>query len=309
MDRNVDRKMNIAVTGSSGLIGTALAAALRGEGHGVVPVVRRAARPGEIGWDPERGTIDAEGLDGLDAVINLAGAGIADKRWTAERKALLLSSREAGTSLLARTLAGLAHPPRVLLSGSAIGIYGDRGAEVLTESSAPGEGFLPELCRAWETATRPAEEAGIRVAHLRTGLVLAPDGGMMDRLVPLFRFALGGRLGRGRQYWPWVALDDEVGAIRWLLDHDVRGPVNLTGPRPVTNAAFTRALGRAVHRPAVLPVPPFAPALLLGPELARELLFASARVVTAALEAGGYAFRHPDLASALDVAVGTRGAA
>ena len=198
MDRNVDRKMNIAVTGSSGLIGTALAAALRGEGHGVVPVVRRAARPGEIGWDPERGTIDAEGLDGLDAVINLAGAGIADKRWTAERKALLLSSREAGTSLLARTLAGLAHPPRVLLSGSAIGIYGDRGDEVLTEPSAPGEGFLPELCRAWETATRPAEEAGIRVAHLRTGLVLAPDGGMMDRLVPLFRFALGGRLGRGR---------------------------------------------------------------------------------------------------------------
>ena len=182
-------------------------------------------------------------------MVNLAGAGIGDKRWTAERKTLLLSSREAGTSLLARTLAGLAHPPPVLLSGSAIGIYGDRGDEVLTESSAPGQGFLPELCRAWEAATRPAEEAGIRVAHLRTGLVLAPDGGMMDRLVPLFRVALGGRLGRGRQYWPWVALDDEVGAIRWLLDHDVRGPVNLTGPRPVTNAAFTRALGRAVHRP------------------------------------------------------------
>jgi uncharacterized protein (TIGR01777 family) len=309
MDRNVDRRMSVAVTGSSGLIGTALAAVLRDEGHGVVPVVRRAARAGEIGWDPERGTIDAAGLDGLDAVVNLAGAGIADKRWTQERKAMLRSSREAGTSLLARTLAGLAHPPQVLLSGSAIGIYGDRGDELLTESSAPGDGFLPELCRAWEAATRPAEEAGIRVAHLRTGLVLAPHGGMMNRLVPLFRFALGGRLGRGRQYWPWVALDDEVGAIRWLLDHEVSGPVNLTGPRPVTNAAFTRALGRAVHRPAVLPVPPFAPELLLGRELAQELLFTSARVVPAVLEGGGYTFHHPDLASALDAVVGQRGAA
>ena len=186
-------------------------------------------------------------------MVNLAGAGIADRRWSAERKALLLRSREAGTTLLATTLAGLAHPPPVLLSGSAIGYYGDRGDEVLTESSEPGRGFLPDLCRAWEAATRPAEDAGIRVVHLRTGLVLAPKGGMLRRMVPLFRLALGGRLGRGRQYWPWVALDDEVGAIRWLLDHDVRGPVNLTGPRPVTNAEFTRSLGEAVHRPAVLP--------------------------------------------------------
>lgn len=302
----MDGKLGIAITGSSGLVGTALTTRLRAEGHRVVPVVRREAGDGEVAWDPARGTIDATGLDGLDAVVNLAGAGIGDERWTPARKALLRSSRVDGTTLLARTLAGLAHPPRVLLSGSAIGIYGDRGDEVLTESSGSGEGFLPDLCRAWEAATRPAEEAGIRVAHLRTGLVLAPDGGMLDRLVPLFRFALGGRLGRGRQYWPWVALDDEVGAIRWLIDHDVRGPVNLTGPRPVTNAAFTRALGRAVHRPAVLPVPPFGPDLLLGRELAHELLFASARVVPAALEAGGYAFRHPDLASALEAAVTPR---
>ena len=296
--------MDIAVTGSSGLIGSA---PRRG------PTGRRdigwspssAGRPGRARsrGDPERGTIDAAGLEGLDAVVNLAGAGIADRRWSAERKALLLRSREAGTTLLATTLAGLAHPPPVLLSGSAIGYYGDRGEEVLTESSAPGRGFLPDLCGTWEAATRPAEDAGIRVVHLRTGLVLAPKGGMLRRMVPLFRLALGGRLGRGRQYWPWVALDDEVGAIRWLLDHDVRGPVNLTGPRPVTNAEFTRSLGEAVHRPAVLPVPPFAPELLLGRELARELLFASARVVPAALEAAGYRFRHPDLESALRSAV------
>jgi uncharacterized protein len=295
--------MDIAVTGSSGLIGSALGAQLRAEGHRVVPLVRRRAGPGEVGWDPERGAIDGAGLDGLDGVVNLAGAGIADKRWTTERKALLVRSRETATALLSRTLAGLAHPPPVLLSGSAIGYYGDRADQVLTESSGPGQGVLPDLCRAWEAATRPAQDAGIRVVHLRTGLVLAKAGGMLSRIVPLFRIALGGRLGRGRQYWPWIALDDEVGAIRWLLDHDLAGPVNLTGPSPVTNAEFSRALGATVHRPAVLPVPPFAPELLLGRELARELLFASARVVPAALEASGYRFRHPDLASALSAAI------
>jgi uncharacterized protein (TIGR01777 family) len=295
--------MDIAVTGSSGLIGTALCAALRSEGHRVLAVVRRPPGPDEMTWDPDAARIDAGALEGVDAVVHLAGAGIADKRWSVDRKDTLRRSRKAGTSLLASALAGLAHPPRVLLSGSAIGYYGDRGDEVLTESSPPGQGFLPQLCQTWEGATLPAAAAGIRVATLRTGLVLAPKGGMLSRMLPLFRFAVGGRLGSGRQYWPWVALDDEVGAILWLLENDVSGAVNLTGPEPVTNAEFTRVLASVVHRPAVLPVPAFGPEVVLGKELARELLFASARVVPEVLSAGGYRFRHADLRSALEAAV------
>jgi uncharacterized protein (TIGR01777 family) len=295
--------MDVAITGSSGLIGSALREALRADGHRVLAVVRRPAGRDETTWDPEAGTIDSQAFAGLDAVVHLAGAGIADKRWTAERRRLLLHSREASTRLLATTLASLDRPPRVLLSGSAVGYYGDRGDEVLSETSPPGKGFLADLCRTWEATTAPAAAAGIRVAHLRTGLVLAPGGGLLSRMVPLFRLGLGGRLGSGRQYWPWVSLADEVGAIRWLLDHDVSGPVNLTAAGPVTNAEFTRVLAEVVHRPALLPVPAFGPGLLLGRDLARGLIFASARALPTVLEAGGYRFHHPDLHSALEAAV------
>jgi uncharacterized protein (TIGR01777 family) len=291
--------VDIAITGSSGLIGQALTAALHAEGHRVLRMVRRP--PGgsdEMRWDPTEGTIDAAGLEGIDAVVNLAGEGIGNRRWSAAQKARIERSRTEGTGLLARTLSELTRPPGVLLSGSAVGIYGDRGDDVLTEASPPGDTFLAGVCRAWESATAPAEAAGIRVAHLRTGIVLSRDGGALARMLPLFRLGLGGRFGSGRQYWSWISIDDEVGAIRWLLDHDVAGPVNLVAPAACTNRAFTHELAAALHRPAVAAVPAFGPRLLLGRELADELLFTSARVRPAALETAGYPFRHPDLASA-----------
>lgn len=298
--------MRVAVTGSSGLIGTALVASLRSDGHEVVRVVRSAAAGDgpNVRWDPEAGTIDAAGLEGVDAAVHLAGEGIADKRWTPEQKRRVLESRTRGTTLLASTLVGLSRRPDVLVSGSAIGFYGDRGDEVLTEQSGPGEGFLTEVCEAWEAAAGPAVDAGIRTAFARTGLVLDAKGGAMGKLLPLFKFGLGGRLGRGRQWWSWISIDDEVGAIRFLLEHDIAGPVNLTGPAPVTNAEFTKALGEVVHRPTVVPVPRFGPKLLLGGELAEQLLFSSQRVEPAVLTAAGYEFQHPDIASALRAVVG-----
>lgn len=292
--------MHVVIAGSSGLIGTALATALTHAGHRVSRLVRRAAQaPGEITWDPVAGTIDTAALEGVDAAVNLAGAGIGDARWSAERKRELVDSRIRTTDVLARTLASLDRPPRVLLSGSAIGYYGERGDQLLTEQSGPGEGFLVDLCTQWEAATAPAEAAGIRVAHLRTGLVVSAKGGAMGKMLPLFRLGLGGRMGSGRAYWSWIHLADEVAAIAFLLDAPVRGAVNLTAPQPVTNAEFTRELARALHRPALLPVPSFGPKLLLGSELAEALLFCSARVVPDALATAGYRFRHADLASAL----------
>ena len=204
-------------------------------------------------------------------------------------------SRSKGTVLLAGALAGLTDKPSVLLSGSAIGWYGDRGDEVLTEKSAPGTGFLTEVCQAWEGATAPASDAGIRVAHLRTGLVLDRNGGALAKLVPMFRFGLGGRMGNGKQWWSWITLEDEIGAIRFLLEHDVSGPVNLTAPEPATNAGFAKALGTAMHRPSFLPVPAFGPKLLLGGDLATALLFGSQRVLPNVLADAGYPFTHPHL--------------
>ena len=292
------QRMKVAVTGSSGLIGTALAESLRADGHEVFPVVRSGPKYG-VRWDIERGEIDSAALEGVDAVVHLAGEGIAEKRWTDEQRRRILESRSKGTALLAGALAGLDATPAVLLSGSAIGWYGDRGDEVLNESSAPGDGFLTEVCQAWEAATAPAEDAGIRVAHLRTGLVLDRSGGALAKLVPMFRFGLGGRMGSGEQWWSWITLDDEVGAIRFLLDHDVRGPVNLTAPEPATNATFAKALGNAMHRPSFVPVPAFGPKLLLGRDLATALLFGSQRVMPEVLGAAGYPFRHPRLDEAL----------
>jgi uncharacterized protein (TIGR01777 family) len=293
--------VRVAVTGSSGLIGTALCRRLVLDGHEVVRVVRRGVAPGEVAvrWDPVAGTIDTGALAGIDAAVHLAGAGIGDQRWSDDRKRELVESRTRSTDLLASTLASLDARPTVLVSGSAVGFYGDRGDEVLTETSAPGDDFLAGLCVAWEAATTPAADAGIRVATIRTGLVLTTDGGALPKLLPLFKLGLGGRFGSGRQWWSWITLRDEVDAIVWLLTHDVAGPVNLTAPNPATNAELTRALGRALHRPVVLPVPSFGPGLLVGSELAKALLFTSARVEPAALTASGYPFSDPALDPAL----------
>lgn len=289
--------MQVVVTGSSGPIGQALCSHLVNSGHHVVRVVRRPVRPGEvaIAWDPEAGTIDAHGLEGADAVVHLAGAGVGDRRWTESRKLVLVESRTRSTALLADALAGLDRRPRVLVSASAIGFYGDRNDEILTEASPPGDDFLASLCVRWEAETAPAAEAGVRVVCARTGLVLSKEGGALPKLLPLFKLGLGGRFGSGAQWWSWITLDDEIRAIAWLLENDIRGPVNLTAPNPVTNREFTRILGAALSRPALLAVPRFGPRFVLGSELADALLFTSARVQPTVLESNGFAFSHSDL--------------
>jgi uncharacterized protein (TIGR01777 family) len=293
--------MRVMIAGSSGLIGQALRSHLTDSGHHVVTVVRRPVRPGEsaLRWNPEAGTIDTGSLESVEAVVNLAGAGIGDSRWSDARKRVLVESRTRSTALLAHALAGLDHPPRVLVNASAIGFYGDRGDEVLTEQSSAGNDFLASLCVRWEAETAPAAEAGIRVICARTGLVLSKQGGALSKLLPLFRFGLGGRFGSGSQWWSWITLDDEIRAIQWLLESDVRGPVNLSAPRPVTNREFTRVLSGVLSRPARLPVPRFGPRLVLGSELADALLFTSARVQPAVLESSGFAFSHGDLEAGL----------
>lgn len=298
--------MDVAVTGSSGLIGSALRPALEAAGHRVVPVVRTSgggAAPGPkdaIRWDPARGEIDAAGFAGLGAVVHLAGEGIGEKRWNDAQKARIRDSRTQGTALLAGALAGLDRPPGVVVSGSAIGYYGDRGDESLTEDSPPGAGFLADVVRAWEAATAPAEAAGIRVTHIRTGIVLDRHGGALARMLVPFKFGVGGRLGSGRQWMSWIALGDQVGAIVHLLgDGGPAGPVNLTAPNPARNAELSRALARALHRPAVLPAPAAALRLLLGTEMANELLLASQRVLPTRLQQSGYTFAAPDLSTAL----------
>ena len=299
--------MKIAVTGSTGLIGSALTRHLRDHGHEVVPVVRRPVAEGEpaLSWSPAERRIDAAGFEGLDAVVNLAGAGIGDHRWTDGYKRTVLESRTRGTDLLARTLAGLDRPPRVLVNGSAIGFYGDTGDTAVTETSPAGHDFLAHVCVEWEAATAPAADAGIRVALARTGIVLSPDGGALAKLLPLFRFGLGGRLGSGRQWWSWISLADEVAALRWMIEGDVSGPVNLTAPNPVPNAELTRTLGSVMHRPTLLPVPSFGPKLLLGSELAETLLFTSQRVECDVLTSRGFEFAHPGLEGALRALLGT----
>ncbi|HLM96249.1 MAG TPA: TIGR01777 family oxidoreductase, partial [Acidimicrobiales bacterium] len=239
-------------------------------------------------------------LDGADAVVHLAGAGIGDKRWSATRRQEIVSSRVQSTALLARSLAELDRPPSVLVSASAVGVYGDRGDEELTEASGPGSGFLAELCRAWEDATGRATQAGIRVVRLRSGVVLSAHGGALARQLPLFRLGVGGRLGSGRQWLSWISLADEVGAVLHALDEpSLEGPVNATAPTPVTNRDFTAALGRALHRPAVLAVPGFALRVALGSDLASEMVLAGQRVLPAKLSASGYEFSHADIDTAL----------
>ncbi len=291
--------MHVAITGATGLIGSPLVSALRASGHSVTRLVRSSPATGDRLWDPAAGVLDASALDGVDAVVHLAGAGIGDRRWTAEYKSLIRSSRVASTELLARTIAGMSHGPKVLLSGSAIGIYGNRGDETLDESSTLGTGFLAEVCKDWEAATAPAEQAGTRVVHLRTGIVLTPQGGALKKLLPLFRFGLGGRFGNGRQWQSWISIDDEIAAIIALLTADVQGPVNLTAPHPVTNADFSSTLARVLKRPAFLPVPSFGPGIAVGRELAENLLFHSQRVLPTTLSGTGYRFAHEHLEDAL----------
>jgi uncharacterized protein (TIGR01777 family) len=290
--------MKIVVSGASGLIGTQLVAKLSGSGHEVIRLVRRSPKSGEIQWNPKSGTLDAAALEGADAVIHLSGAGIGDKRWTAGYRKEILDSRTTTTALLATTMASLSRKPSVFLSGSAIGIYGARNDEQLTEVSTHGTGFLADVCEQWEAAAKPAVDAGIRTVYLRTGIVLTPKGGALKKLLPLFKLGVGGKFGNGKQWQSWISIDDEIGAIEHLLTANVSGAVNLTAPNPVTNAEVTKVLASVLKRPAIVPVPTFAPKILLGGELADALLFTGQRVIPAALNASGYMFKHTTLESA-----------
>lgn len=294
--------MKVLLSGSSGLVGSALVPVLVGDGQQVVRLVRSQPAPGasEVRWDPEAGEINKAGLEGVEAAVHLAGESIAAGRWTAARKARILESRVKGTQLLVEALAGLEQPPKVLVSASAVGYYGDRGEETLTEDNGSGSAFfLSNVCRQWEAATEPAAAAGIRVVNLRFGVMLASAGGALPRLLTPFRMGVGGRLGSGNQYMAWIALDDVVGAIlHTLATEALRGPVNAVAPQAVTNLEFTKTLGRVLGRPTLFPMPAFAARLAFG-QMADELLLASQRVEPAKLLASGYRFRFPDLEGAL----------
>lgn len=293
--------MRVLISGASGLIGGALSRRLDRRGHQVAHLVRRAPTgPSEIEWHPDRGRLDGDSVAGFDAVVHLAGAGIGDRRWSEERRGVIRSSRVDSTRLLAAALAGTARPPRVFLSGSAIGYYGSR-SEIVTEDSPPppNPDFLADVTREWEAAATAATAAGIRTVVLRTGIVLAASGGALPRLLLPFRLGLGGRLGSGDTWWSWIALEDEVAAIEHLIDHEVAGPVNLVAPNPLTNAEFTRTLGRVLRRPTVLPVPRKVLELMLGRDRAASLLFTSSRVAPARLLASGFEFAWPNLEPAL----------
>jgi uncharacterized protein len=295
--------MRILIGGSSGYLGTALVERLRTGGHEVVRLVRRdTTAPGEVRWSPSTEPLDPAAVEGFDAAVNLAGAGVADRRWDDAYKALIRASRVNPTEALAVAVAEASRPPAVLLNASAVGFYGDTGDREVDEAAPPGQGYFPQVCQAWEAATGPAEKTGIRVAHLRTGLVLGPRGGLLKPMLPLFRLGLGGRLGSGRQWMPWISLADWLSAVELLLTADVTGAVNLTGPAPVRNADFARTLGRVLRRPTVLPVPGLALRVVLG-EFGGEALV-SQRVLPAVLAAAGYRFEHPDLESALRWSLG-----
>jgi len=295
-------QMQTLVTGATGLIGRALLGRL----DSAVVLTREPERAKHAfpaveahAWSPEAGPPPAGAFDGVDVVFNLAGEPVAEGRWTDDKKRRIRDSRVLGTRNLVAGLAALEKRPRVLVSASAVGYYGDRGDEELAENSAAGSGFLADICRDWEAATAPAEAAGIRVVHMRTGIVLSAKGGALKKQLPLFKLGLGGKFGDGRQWQSWISMPDQVGAISHLLTADVSGPVNLTAPTPVTNAEFTAALAEAVHRPAFVPIPSFGPKLLLGGELAESLLFTGQRVLPAALLAAGYRFEHPTIDAAL----------
>lgn len=293
--------MRILVSGSTGLVGSALVPRLAAGGHKVVRLARAHAAPGEtaVFWDPAAGTLDAAALEGFDAVIHLAGESIASGRWTHAKKARIRDSRVNSTALLAGTIASQSRPPGILLCASAIGYYGDREAELLREDSAPSKDFLGRVCKEWEAASEPAARKGVRIVHLRFGVILSPAGGALAKMLPPFKFGLGGRIGHGRQFMSWIAIDDALGAIEHaLVTKALRGPVNTVSPRPVTNAELSATLGRVLRRPAFLPMPAIAARLAFG-EMADALLLSSQRVVPERLLTSGYRFVFPDLESAL----------
>lgn len=292
--------MRIGITGASGLIGSALAGQLQVDGHQVVRFVRHDTdHPDEIGWQPGS-RLDPALLTGLDGIVHLAGAGVGDKRWTTEYKRIIRASRVDGTRTIAAAMAEATEGPRVLVSGSAIGYYGDTGDRLTDETGPQGDGFLAGVVHDWEAAAQPAVDAGLRVAFARTGLVVSSQGGAWQKLFPIFRAGIGGRLGSGRQYWSAISLTDEVRALVWLLENEVHGPVNLVGPEPVTNAEVTKVMGELLKRPTILPVPGFALKVALG-EFAEDTL-ASQRIDPAVLTARGFAWDHPDIRSMIEAA-------
>ncbi|HEY9732166.1 MAG TPA: TIGR01777 family oxidoreductase [Drouetiella sp.] len=293
--------MKVAITGATGMVGSALTKRLKQEGDEVVTYIRNASANGttQFTWNPDAGTIDATGLIGCSAVVNLAGENIAAKRWSAEQKEKIRTSRVKGTTLLASSIARMTDRPEVLVSASAIGFYGDRGDETLTENSAPGSGFLAEVCKEWEQSTKAAESAGVRVVRARLGVVLSKDGGALQKMLPIFQMGGGGIIGNGKQYMSWITLDDVVNALVFAIKNkSVSGAVNLVAPNAVRNSEFTDALGHALHRPAVLPLPAFAAKIIMG-EMADELLLSSARVEPLALEGNKFGFEFPNLQGAL----------
>ena len=296
--------MIVSVSGASGLIGRALCERLRERGDVVRRLVRGQTSGGDVRWDPGKHEIDAAALEGTDVVVHLAGEPLANGRWNAAKKRRIVESREQGTRLFAKALAEMTRPPRVFMSASAIGIYGSRGDEVLSEASSPGTGFLADVCQRWESATEPAEKAGLRVVHLRIGLVLDPDGGALKAMLPVFRFGLGGRLGSGQQWMSWITLADTIRAIERVMERsDVAGAVNVVGPAPVTNAEFTRALGRVLRRPVMLPAPRWALRLAIG-EMADEAVLASGRAMPRKLQESGFVFSDSQLEAALGAVLG-----
>ena len=295
--------MKVAVTGASGLIGSALVPHLRSRGDEVLRLVRRpATAPDEVTWDPAAGTVDLARLEGIDAVVHLAGAGVGDHRWTDAYKRTILDSRVDGTHTIVKAMTTLDKRPSTLVAGSAIGWYGDTGDRAVDESAPAGTGFLADVVRAWEAAADPAGDAGIRVTHARTGLVVAKEGGAWAKLFPIFNLGLGGKLGSGRQYWSWISLRDEIAALTYLLDNaSLRGPVNLTGPAPATNAEVTKAMGAVLGRPTLFPVPAFALKTVLG-EFSTEIL-SSARVIPEVLESSVFTWQDPTVESAIRAAL------
>ena len=293
--------MKILVSGSHGLVGKALVRSLTGDGHEVIRLVRgeHALGSPEVGWQPQQGRIDVEHLEGIHAVVHLAGENIASGRWSAEKKKAIRESRVKGTALLSNALAQLSRPPSVFLSASAIGYYGDRGDESLTEKSAPGKDFLAGVCKEWEAATRPAVEKGIRTVYTRFGIILDPNEGALGKMLPPFRMGVGGRVGDGKQWMSWIALDDVVNGLKFLIeDESVQGPVNFVAPEPVRNAEFTNTLGRVLKRPTFFPIPAFGARLAFG-EMADALLLSSQKVEPSVLEDKGFMFTWPTLEPAL----------
>jgi uncharacterized protein (TIGR01777 family) len=292
--------LKIAITGSHGLVGSALKSELARNGRSVIPVVRGEARPGQVRWDPAANRFDATPLEGCEVIVHLAGENIAGRRWNESVKEKIRNSRVQGTRVLSEGLAALPSRPNLLICASAIGFYGDRGEEKLTEESEPGSGFLASVVQQWEDACSPARDAGIQVLNLRFGVILSTAGGALAKMLTPFRFGVGGIVGSGKQYWSWIALSDVVGAIQHILGSvEIAGPVNVVSPQPVSNAEFTRILAHVLRRPAILPMPAFAARLALG-EMADELLLASQHVLPQKLEASGYQFRQPTLKGALE---------